>query len=87
MAETHWVDEAAIILTWSDGRRVKLGSIKFEATKDGFKVTQKFRQILGWELVRKGFRLMLPRRKMKGEKKVIRERRLANGVEPILPAL
>ena len=65
MADTHWVDEAEIMLTWSNGRKVQLGSIKLEATKDGATVTQKFRQILGWELVRKGFGLMFPKRKWK----------------------
>ena len=65
MADTHWVDEAEITLTWSNGRKVQLGSIKLEATKDGVTVTQKFRQILGWELVRKGFGLMFPKRKWK----------------------
>ena len=54
------VAKADITLTWNDGRTVHIGTLDIEADKTGFKTTGRFRQRLGWELVRKGFHIMFP---------------------------
>ena len=47
---------ADVVLTWDNGRRVRIGSVPGKKKRDVLHVTQ----ALGWELVRKGFRMMLP---------------------------
>lgn len=59
------VAKADITLTWDDGRKVHMGTISIDAEKNGFKCVTKYRQRLGWELVRKGFWIMFPFRKWK----------------------
>ncbi len=56
-----------ILLTWNDSRTVHIGTLDIEADKTGLKTSGRFRQQLGWELVRKGFAIMLPGKKWKLE--------------------
>lgn len=57
------VDEAEIFLAWSNGRKIKLGTL--DITADGkAKANARIRflrQRIGWEMVRKGFWLMFSR--------------------------
>lgn len=61
------IDGAKVVMIWSDGRTVELGTLDIEAhVEEETRVTVKikrFRQKIGWELVRKGFRIMFPWRK------------------------
>ena len=57
------IANAKVTLTWDDGRTVDMGTLKIEADNKGHKLNMRFRQRLGWELVRKGFWVMFPGRK------------------------
>lgn len=60
------VCNAKVILTWDNGRTVEVGTISVETNKAGMKgKAGHLRQRIGWELVRKGFAIMLPKRKWK----------------------
>lgn len=63
------IDGAEVVLIWRNGKRVKLGTLDITADSEAeSKVSAKMRflrQRIGWELVRKGFWLMFPRRKWK----------------------
>lgn len=63
------VDKAEIVMTWSDGGTVKLGTMQIDAVDNAlrYKKNLLFRQKLGWELVRAGFRCMIPSAKWKAE--------------------
>ena len=57
---------AKVILAWDNGRTVEIGTISVETNKSGIKgKATHLRQKIGWELVRKGFAIMLPKRKRK----------------------
>lgn len=59
------IDNAEIILKWSNGKTVRIGTLDMEADKSGMmqaKMKHVF-QRLGWELVRKGFAIMFHGRK------------------------
>ncbi len=56
-----------VVLVWDDGKTVVLGTVgidygKTEATMT-VKTARRFRQRIGWELVRMGFREMFPKMK------------------------
>ena len=61
------VDNAKVILKWSNGKTVELGTLEITAdAKAETKASARMRwlrQRLGWELIRKGFWLMFPWRK------------------------
>lgn len=59
------IDNAEVILKWSNGKTVHIGTIDMEADKDGMlkAKVKHVQQRLGWELVRKGFSLMFMGRK------------------------
>jgi len=61
------IDNAKIILKWSNGKTVELGTLEITADeKAESKANARIRwlrQRIGWELVRKGFWLMFPWRK------------------------
>ena len=63
------IDNARVILEWSNGKTVELGTLEITASVEAeTSVSARmrlFRQRLGWELVRKGFWLMFPWRKWK----------------------
>lgn len=61
------IDNAEVILKWSNGKTVCIGTIDMEADKDGMlkAKVKHVQQRLGWELVRKGFSLMFMGRKWK----------------------
>ena len=61
------IDNAEIILRWSNGKTVSIGTIDMEADKDGMlkAKVKHVQQRLGWELVRNGFSLMFMGRKWK----------------------
>lgn len=60
------INNAKVILSWDNGRTVEVGTISIETNKSGMKgKTTHLRQRIGWELVRKGFAIMLPKRKWK----------------------
>ena len=60
------VCNAKVILSWDNGRTVKIGTITVGTNKSAMKgKTTLLRQRIGWELVRKGFAIMLPKRKWK----------------------
>lgn len=63
------VKDAEIILKWDDGRTTTIGTLSVDCDKNRlkYKCGGRWRQRLGWELVREGFRIMLPRRKWKTE--------------------
>lgn len=65
----RFVKEAQVDLTWSDGPRVKMGTLKVCAEVSEMHLTgmRKIRQRIGWELVRKGFRIMLPGKEWRTE--------------------
>lgn len=57
---------AKVILEWDDGRKSEIGTIGIEPTEKLTELRCKSRifwQRLGWEFVRKGFRMMLHHRK------------------------
>ena len=61
------IDNAKVILKWSNGKTVELGTLEITAdekaeTKANARIRW-LRQRIGWELVRKGFWLMFPWRK------------------------
>ena len=61
------IDNAKVILKWSNGKTVELGTLEITAdekaeTKANPRIRW-LRQRIGWELVRKGFWLMFPWRK------------------------
>ena len=61
------IDSAKVILRWSNGKTVSIGTIEMTADKDGM-MRAKVRHVyqrLGWELVRKGFAIMFMGRKWK----------------------
>lgn len=61
------IDNAKVILKWSNGKTVELGTLEITAdAKAEMNASTRIRwlrQRLGWELVRKGFWLMFPWRK------------------------
>ena len=61
------IDNAKIILKWSNGKTVELGTLEITADeKAESKANARIRwlrQRIGWELIRKGFWLMFPWRK------------------------
>ena len=57
------VDGAEVVLIWDDGRRTKLGTINITADSEINPRMRHIRQRIGWEFVRKGFRIMFPWRK------------------------
>lgn len=61
------IDNAKVILEWSNGKTVELGTLGITADAEAeTKVSARMRwlrQRLGWELIRKGFWLMFPWRK------------------------
>lgn len=61
------IDNAEVILKWSNGKTVCIGTIDMEADKDGMirAKVKHVQQRLGWELVRKGFALMFHGRNWK----------------------
>lgn len=63
------IDNARVILEWSNGKTVELGTLEITASSEAeTSVSSRMRllrQRLGWELVRKGFWLMFPWRKWK----------------------
>lgn len=63
------VMQAKVYLQWEDGRSASLGTINIEKNGKEAKIRglRKFRQRLGWELIRTGFRIMMPGRKWKTE--------------------
>ena len=63
------VKDAEIILKWDDGRTTTIGTLNVDCDKNSLKYKRsgRWRQRLGWELVREGFRIMLPQRKWKTE--------------------
>ena len=56
-----------VVLVWDDGQTVELGTvgINYGKTTATMKVTKakRFRQRIGWEMVRNGFRCMMPGKK------------------------
>ena len=61
------IDNAKVILKWSNGKTVELGTLEITAdekaeSKSNARIRW-LRQRIGWELVRKGFWLMFPWRK------------------------
>lgn len=57
---------AKVILSWDNGRTMEIGTITVETNNSAMKgKTTHLRQRIGWELVRKGFAIMLPKRKWK----------------------
>ena len=64
--EIGTICNAKVILMWDNGRTVEVGTISVETNKSGMKViATHIRQRIGWELVRTGFAIMLPKRKRK----------------------
>ena len=61
------IENAKVILKWSNGKTVELGTLEITADeKAESKANARIRwlrQRIGWELVRKGFWLMFPWRK------------------------
>ena len=61
------IDNAKVILKWSNGKAVELGTLEITADETAESKANArirwLRQRLGWELVRKGFWLMFPWRK------------------------
>lgn len=64
------VDKAEIVMTWSDGRTTKLGTMQIDTVDNAlrYKKSLLFQQKLGWELVKAGLRCMLPEREGKNGK-------------------
>ena len=63
------INNAEVILKWSNGKTTRIGTIDITADKNGM-MQAKMKHIfqrLGWELVRKGFALMFHGRKWKEE--------------------
>ena len=60
----HMVYNAELFLKWDDGKTAKIGTVSVECDKDGMKTQglKHLRQRFGWEMVRAGFRMMLPGR-------------------------
>lgn len=58
------VCDAELVLKWDNGRTSKIGTVSVEFDKDGMKAKglKHLRQRFGWEMVRAGFRIMLPGR-------------------------
>ena len=64
--EVGTICNAKVILMWDNGRTVEVGTISVEINKSGMKgIATHIRQRIGWELVRTGFAIMLPKRKRK----------------------
>lgn len=60
------VCSAKVILLWDNGRTIELATITVETNNSAMKgKATHLRQRIGWELVRKGFAIMLPKRKWK----------------------
>ena len=58
------VCSAKLILSWDNGRTVEVGTISVEINKSEMKgKATHIRQRIGWELIRTGFAVMLPKRK------------------------
>ena len=60
---------AEVVLEWSNGKRVKMGTLDITAdsvaeSKASMRMRW-YRQRIGWDLVRMGFRIMFPWRKWK----------------------
>lgn len=57
---------AKLILSWDNGRTIELATITVGTNNSAMKgKATHIRQRIGWELVRKGFAIMLPKRKWK----------------------
>lgn len=55
----RFIANAKVILEWDNGRKTKIGTITIEGKKDEVKTKARYlRQRFGWELVRKGMKLM-----------------------------
>jgi len=57
---------ARVVLEWSDGRKVEIGTVEMRSEEKGTKLSSTVRMNMkrfGWEIVRLGFRVMFPRRK------------------------
>lgn len=64
--EVGTICNAKVILMWDNGRTVEVGTISVEINKSEMKgKATHIRQRIGWELVRKGFTIMLPKCKWK----------------------
>lgn len=61
----RFVKEAKLDLTWNDGHRVSMGTLKVEANESDLRLIgmRRIKQRIGWELIRTGFRIMLPGKK------------------------
>ena len=60
------IDGAKVVLVWSNGRTVELGTLAIETNvkETGIGARARLlRQKIGWELIRKGFWIMFPWRK------------------------
>lgn len=63
------IDGAKVVLIWENGKKVEIGTLDITAddkleSKANVSL-RKWRQRVGWELVRKGFWIMFPWRKWK----------------------
>ncbi len=60
----RFVKEARLVLIWNDGHRVDMGTLTVSADEKEAHVKgmRRIRQRMGWELIRTGFRIMLPGR-------------------------
>ena len=60
------VTSGKIFLEWEDGQTVELGTVGVDWKKDGAVLNVRraigFRQRVGWDLIRMGFRCMMPGR-------------------------
>jgi len=57
---------AKVVLEWSDGRSVEIGTVEMCGKELGTRMESMVRMNMkrfGWEIVRLGFRVMFPRRK------------------------
>ena len=60
------ISNAKLILSWDNGRTIEVGTITVETNNLEMKCkATHIRQRIGWELVRTGFAIMLPKRKWK----------------------
>lgn len=58
------VKEARLEIVWDDGHRADMGTLTIDANEKEVRLIGmwKIRQRIGWELVRTGFRIMMPGR-------------------------
>lgn len=57
------VKSARIEMTWEDGQRVYLGTVGIDENGKPAAKCKHMRQRIGWDLVRIGFRCMMPGKK------------------------